>query len=146
MRRVLARAPVVVAPERRMLARRCSAQSLTSTTTPAVWLQASFFSLAQAKYSSGDFKHTVFDSVDQAGCLACRGSNCRRCPATCLAVPSLASLCIRGSRQPTIGKRPSSMLSIHCPANQRQPTLLPAGVGQGAGQPGQRGRREAAPV
>ncbi|PRW21131.1 V-type proton ATPase subunit D-like isoform A [Chlorella sorokiniana] len=29
-------------------------------------MKASFFSLAQAKYSSGDFKHTVFDSVDQA--------------------------------------------------------------------------------
>lgn len=33
---------------------------------PFICLQASFFSLAQAKYSSGDFKHTVFDSVDQA--------------------------------------------------------------------------------
>ncbi|KAL4451447.1 hypothetical protein ABPG77_009519 [Micractinium sp. CCAP 211/92] len=29
-------------------------------------MKASFFSLAQAKYATGDFKHTVFDSVDQA--------------------------------------------------------------------------------
>lgn len=29
-------------------------------------MKASFFSLAQAKYSSGEFKHTVFDSIDQA--------------------------------------------------------------------------------
>ncbi|PSC71673.1 V-type proton ATPase subunit D-like [Micractinium conductrix] len=29
-------------------------------------MKASFFSLAQAKYATGDFKHTVFDSIDQA--------------------------------------------------------------------------------
>lgn len=31
-------------------------------------MKASFFSLAQARYSSGEFKHTVFDSVDQVRC------------------------------------------------------------------------------
>ena len=30
-------------------------------------MKASFFSLAQAKYATGEFKHTVFDSVDQVG-------------------------------------------------------------------------------
>lgn len=29
-------------------------------------MKASFFSLAQAKYATGDFKHTVFDSIGQA--------------------------------------------------------------------------------
>lgn len=29
-------------------------------------MKASFFALAQARYASGDFKHTVMDSVDQA--------------------------------------------------------------------------------
>ena len=29
-------------------------------------MKASFFSLAQARYTNGDFKHTVLDSVDQA--------------------------------------------------------------------------------
>lgn len=99
MRWVLAHAPVVVAPERSMLARRCSAQSLTRTTTPAVWLQASFFSLAQAKYSSGDFKHTVFDSVDQAGCMACRGR-----AATADAVPPPALLCMLWARPALCGE------------------------------------------
>ena len=40
-------------------------------------------------------------------------SNCRRCPATCLAVHAV------GQTGPL---RRGSMLSIHCPANQRQPT------------------------
>lgn len=29
-------------------------------------MKSSFFSLAQARYANGDFRHTVFDSVDQA--------------------------------------------------------------------------------
>lgn len=29
-------------------------------------MKASFFSLAQAKYSTGEFRHTVVDNVDQA--------------------------------------------------------------------------------
>lgn len=35
-------------------------------------MKASFFSLAQARYATGDFRHTVLDGVDQVGLGSCR--------------------------------------------------------------------------
>lgn len=103
-------------------------------------MKASFFSLAQAKYASGEFKHTVFDSVDQV-----RGGAQQRAahgPALQCACPQIsAPAALRRQARPP----PPTATTLPGPASSPTHTRAPGHLSR-EGAAGQRGGREAAQV
>jgi hypothetical protein len=103
----------------------------------------------QAKYASGDFKHTVFDSVDQV----CRGLSTVRGRQRGQAWRRGRDLWQLPGLRAWASLAPAASLAAACAAKAGEAAhqavlrcCVVAGIGEGAGQPGQCRRREAAQV